>query len=319
MHPGTVAALLAVLVCLLGGEARADAGAELAQACYNAVNAGKLELACRVCEEAVAANDEAHAKSSALMNLGRCEESRGRLVRAVGHYRDARALMQDDDVRADTVDGRIDALAPRIGRLELGWGEVPADAELRIDGEAVSGRPAEVPIDPGERSVTVTAPGRQEHQETLSVADGATVSLALRLGPPLPEPVPAPDPTHADDGAGDGQRIAALVVGGFGVLGLVAFGVTGGLVLDRQATVDEHCPEVDDGPRRCVDDAGVEAADEGKTLGIVNAVSLGIGLAAIGAALVLFLTAPDDEVAGAPDVGLAIGPDGAGLSFGAPF
>jgi hypothetical protein len=277
---------------------------ELLQACFNAVNAGTYDLACQLCEKATA-ETSGPSRDVARINLARCEESRGHLVRALEHYRTVRGGMSADDDRRVAIDERIAAIIPRIAHLRLDWSGAAAGVELLVDGAVVSGRPAQIDLDPGEHTAVVRLAGHDAATSALTAADGATLDLLVQPGPETPM---APEP-----GPGT-QWIAGWVVGGIGVLGIVAFAVTGGLVLDRQATVDELCPERADGRRVCSEAAGVEAADEGKVLGVVNAVSLGVGGAGLAAGLLLLLTAPDDTV-----VGVDVDSRGAMIQVGARF
>jgi hypothetical protein len=75
---------------------------------------------------------------------------------------------------------------------------------------------------------------------------------------------------------------------GVGGAALVVWGVTGGLYLAEQDTVESEC----DAEHLC-SQAGLDAADTANTLGIVNTVALFGGIALVGAGLAVALTAPD--------------------------
>jgi hypothetical protein len=82
------------------------------------------------------------------------------------------------------------------------------------------------------------------------------------------------------------------VLGGVGVAGLVAAGVTGALVIGGDARVDDHCPD-----KLCTAE-GRRDIDAQKPLLIGNAVAWGIGLASLGAGVTLVLTHPADKRVG---------------------
>jgi hypothetical protein len=58
------------------------------------------------------------------------------------------------------------------------------------------------------------------------------------------------------------------------------------LVLERKSTVDQNCTD-----HQC-NQAGLDAAESGKTLGVVTTVGLLTGAVGLGAATYLFLSAP---------------------------
>ena len=105
-----------------------------------------------------------------------------------------------------------------------------------------------------------------------------------------------------NDDAGSSQRTLAYVAGGIGLAGLVVGAVTGVLVLDRKATVDDECRG------HVCSKEGKEAADSGQTLATVSTIAFGVGLAGIATGVTLILTAPDDR-----------GRAGAWLSVTQPF
>lgn len=275
---------------------------QLIEACFNAVNADS-KSACSLCQEA-ADRTTGPSKTVALINLARCEAARGRPAHALATYRQVRSLLDANDERVIPIDAQIAELEGRVGRLRFDWTAVPPAADVRLDEEPLAARPAELEVASGTRTVVVRVAGHEPHTISAEVAPRGAADVVLVVGRELPRPVPrrAADPgTHP-------QRIAGFIVGGLGVAGAISFGITGALALDRQATVDELCPE--EQGRVCRDPAGVDAADEGKTLNIVNAVSLAVGAAALATGLVLVLTAPDAE-----SVGVALVPQGAGFAL----
>ena len=81
--------------------------------------------------------------------------------------------------------------------------------------------------------------------------------------------------------------IAGLTLAGVGGASLIASAVTGGLFMSSKSTVDERCID-----GRC-DQDGIDAANRGETLALVNTVTLAGGLAVGGVgALLAILDAP---------------------------
>lgn len=300
-------ALLALVILHLSSTALADEEA-LVQACYEAVNSGS-DAACGLCQTAVDGTSGG-ARTVAQINLARCEEGRGHLVRALEVYRGARATLPANDDRRVAVDERITSLEARIVRLRLDWSQAPAGATLILDNDTVKGRPEEMAVDPGAHRIVVRMEGHQDAERAIDVAAGAREVIAVAAG----APVSSPRATTPGDSGPSEQKIAAYAVGAVGIAGIIAFAITGGLVLHQQSIVDEFCPEGDDERRVCTDPRGLEAADTGKTLNIVNGVSLGVGVAGLATGLILFFTA-DDEAA----VSVDASPHGAWIGYRARF
>jgi hypothetical protein len=82
------------------------------------------------------------------------------------------------------------------------------------------------------------------------------------------------------------------VSGAVGLLGLLTAGAFGYLVLDAKSTVDDDC----DAAKRCGED-GLDAAEAGKTYGVLTTVGLAVGAVGLGLGSYLVLSAspPDDQ------------------------
>ena len=136
------------------------------------------------------------------------------------------------------------------------------------------------------------------------------------VGPVKPaEPVAPPS-----GGRGSTQRTAAFVIGGVGVAGLGLGAVMGGLMLAKKGAVASGCVDTRPGEAVC-DSAGKAAAEAGKTFGLISTIGFVAGLAGVGTAVVLFVTAPAKPAkASALHIGiLHAGPDGAVAGLGGRF
>ena len=90
-------------------------------------------------------------------------------------------------------------------------------------------------------------------------------------------------------------------------------------MLSKKSTVEEHCEN-----DICSDQAGVDAADAGRTLSTVSTITFAVGAAGIGAGLVLLLTTGggDSSSGGAaPSVALlpSVSPLGGGVRLVGTF
>jgi hypothetical protein len=193
------------------------------------------------------------------------------------------------------------ALEPRLPAVIL---EVEPDGALvRIDGIDVPAAALGVKrfVDPGERVVEASAAGHVAQRRTIRIAEGQVETVRIAL-----EPVAVSPPEPSDQGSG--MRTAGIVIGSVGLASLVAAAVTGAMYLDRKAIVDERCVSVEGG-RQCPHPEGVTAAEEGRTLGLVNSITLPAGVAAVGVGAILFFVAPREDVTVTP----MAGPEAGGL------
>jgi hypothetical protein len=126
--------------------------------------------------------------------------------------------------------------------------------------------------------VIVAAPGRETTRTEVIVAEGASPSIEVRAG----ALVAGPDMPSQPAGS---HRTAGWVVGGIGVVGLGVGVVAGVLTLDRKSTVDANC----NADKRC-NQAGYDAAQSGKTLGMITTAGLVAGAIGVGVGAYLLLS-----------------------------
>ncbi len=243
-----------------------------------------------------------------LLNLANCYEKLGRTATAWATYREA-ASAANAAGRADYVASaqrHADALAPHLAKLTTTVAQPVDGLQVRRDGVDVAraewGVP--IPVDAGSHNLEASAPGFKPWSSSVDVAqDGAQVSVAvpaLEAAPvtaptptpgsaPAPTPAPAPAPPPAAEGSpGAGQRIAAVVVGGVGVVGLGLSGVFAVLAKNKYNDSLQNCPT---SPNVCTQD-GVNARNDALTDGNIASVAFGVGAAALVGGVVLWLTAP---------------------------
>ncbi|HZO13569.1 MAG TPA: hypothetical protein VFB62_09925 [Polyangiaceae bacterium] len=293
--------LLLVLLLLasraLGQES--ERAVELFEACRAAKAENDLERACALCRESY----ELSRSVGPLLNLADCEEQRGRTATALEHWRASLTLLEAEDPRSELARTQVSALEARVPTVTLTW--PPTEVSLSVDGAPVAGKPATLRLDPGTHALRVLGPGREPVEHRLVLADGDKKSIVLAPGAVRGPPKSPPEETTPSANRADVQRAAGWTVGAIGAASLVVFAVTGVIILDRQATVDDLCDET---TRTCTDARGVDAAEEGRTLNVVNAVALAVGIAGLGTGLVVLLTAPED-------VDIAVSPTGARLRW----
>jgi hypothetical protein len=268
-----------------------------------------------------------------LMNWADCEEQRGHLATAWEAWRASMDMLAADDRRQAFSKERADALEPRLPRivLRLAPGS-PEGTRVQRDkvelGAASLGTP--LPVDPGAHLVVVRAPGRAEARYSVTVREGEVKEVALTAGAETaggngsslsPTKTDAKGSTrstasHPDASGSPTRRTLGLAMGGVGIAGLVAAGVTGAFVIDRAGVVERDCPE-----SQCTTTEGYDAAQTTKTLLVINAISWGVGIVGLGAGMYLFLSSGSTPPPKAQSAALSpiVSPSGGGVSLRARF
>lgn len=259
--------------------------------------------------EAFAGSNEADPSPGTQINLAICNEKQGKLATAWGWYRTAAGLADQRGQKERAEGARNDAarLEKSLRKLVITVKDPTPGIAVVRDGTAVPSAVIgkEVPIDPGEHVIEVTAKGKRPWQTKVTLAPGPGVD---RIEVPMLEDAPEDKPNPGDPGYippviatsdGTGQRTAGLVVGGAGIL---SFLVAGGLFVLAGNEADKR-----DEFRRKQDDASVagkaddaasfgraaesrnEAAENNQLIGIL---CVGGGVVLLGVGAVLFFTAP---------------------------
>ena len=155
----------------------------LAGNCKDAV--GKLELSQKI--------DPA---SGTAFNLGKCYEQLGRTASAYGAYSEAAGLarVKVNEERRKDAEERMIALEPLLPKIQIHVASPPNGLAISIDGKPVAAGAvgAALPVDPGNREIQVSAPGKKPWKTSVLVASqpGTTpVDVpALEDVPPPPPP-----------------------------------------------------------------------------------------------------------------------------------
>jgi serine/threonine-protein kinase len=228
-----------------------------------------------------------------LIYLAECYEKNGQLASAWGSFREAEELaLKRGDERAEHARSRATALEPRLSYLVI---EVSSAArvpglELLRDGAPIA--PvlwgARAAIDVGNHRITARAAGRKPWQQDL-VITGEASSATITVPVLVPEPT-SPAGPGATASPGTSQRIAAIAVGGLGVVGV---GVGGFFGLSAQSSLSDSnslCNE-----NNYCTPYGAELRDSAESKALVATIATGVGVAALVTAGVLWFTAPKSE------------------------
>lgn len=278
------------------------------------LDAGKVAEACAKLE----ASNRMDPAVGTLLNLGDCNERRGRVASAWGNYRAAEslALTRKDTNRAEFAKKKADAIQPKLATLTIVVAQAEPGLKISRDGTTVDdgawGTP--IPVDPGPHVVEANAPGKKSVTLKVTVPEGAPSANTVKVEPLVAESAtPDSPPEHEEQKKNVVKEpffTTNRVVGFTGIgVGAVAFGIGGVLALQAKSAwndVSNHC----DTDNAC-DAQGLQVNQDARNKGNVATVLIVAGLvaAAAGAACLLFWPKP------APPKSSGLQWHGAGLAF----
>lgn len=278
------------------------------------MQAGNFEKGCPALRESYRLDP----RIGTLFTLAECEAKWGRIATAVAHYSNfltqVAAMPQGQRIkqkeREKIAQDKKDELSPQVPELTLTLpDDAPQGTVVKRNGVTLAAPSLGValPVDPGEQVITTQAPGGDITEKKVTIEKGQRMTVKLVVSPPEPGSE-GPEGGGAGVGAGSGsgsgsgpgggapvdsgsgQRIAAFIVGGVGVAGLAVGGIMGGLTLAKRGELDKAGCFDDD---VCNSGQTVqEDLDQAKLFGWVSTVGFGVGVAGLGVATVLLLTAP---------------------------
>jgi hypothetical protein len=239
-----------------------------------------------------------------LFTLAECEAKRGRVATALSLYDDYLSQydrlppdkqQQQGQRRAIAIEQRR-MLAPQVALLTLLLAPTapPATKVLRDDHEvAAAAIGLALPVDPGTHVITIREPGRPPYRLEVTVEAKQKKLLTLPRAPEAP--------------LLSNQRIAAVVAGSVGVVGLLVGAVAGGLTLAKKSTINANCDFAGD-PGGC-NPTGLSASTTAKTLSYVSTAGFVIGGVGVAAGLTIWFTDKSraDASAGYVRPGVSVG------------
>ncbi len=274
-----------LLAALAGAKVASADETPLAEALFQrgiaAMEQGDIAAACPLLAE----SQRLDPGGGTLLNLALCYEREGRLATAWARYREALALAHRDGRldRAAFAESHLRAIEPRVPQLSVVLRAPAPGARLLVDGvdagSLVLGSP--VPVDPGERSVTVSAPGRRPFSAKVRLEPGESKVVEV---PALTVAVgvePGAEKAPARSGVRRTLGYAGLGVGG---AGLLTAAVLGALAIGAESTADSACP----GAGACSDPRGLDASARARSLSTGATISvIGGGALVLGGVLLL--------------------------------
>jgi hypothetical protein len=253
-----------------------------------------------------------------LRNHAECEEQ-------LGHYASSRRAWLDikralltapNDPKYEGWDkdaeDAANRLKPKVAvvtvdvQMKIGDTKKPANeksgVELLINGETVASNLIGAPLerDPGQYTIRVQAadaPQPVEQGIALAAGDNKKVTLEITRVPkePAKESGAAVDPGYPHDGdkGGSGTRTIGWIAIGVGAASLVGSGITFLLYNGAKSDLEEACgADFENTCPRSKEAERNDAVDQGKLMGTLSPVFLGVGVVGIGAGVALLLTSP---------------------------
>jgi hypothetical protein len=293
-------ATYAAPACAEGSSDRVAAAQALFDRARELMIAGHYGDACPKLEE----SQRLDPASGTLLNLADCYEHQGRLASAWLKFLEAAAASRAgaNVDRETTARDRAAALAGKVPKFVIKVsGDPTPGLEVRRDGEVVERNQWGVPLaaDPGEHTISASAPGRSPWRTTATLKAADTTAIAVVI-PELARTATPPEATleaRAAQPLGT-QRLFAIAATGAGVVGMALGTVFALQSKSKHDDADRFC----NGPA-CFDQRGVDLGEEAKQAGNVATIAFTAGALAVAGGALLWFTAP----ARTPAAGIGLG------------
>lgn len=245
------AAALAAAACLvtLAPRASAQVGKEgiaegLFQEGKKLFDQGSVSAACQKFKASL----DTDKTLGTLIALAACHEKEGKTASAWAGFTEAAALAKKEGKPEQEAfaRGRIPALEKQLARMTLTAAKVDG-LEIKIDGVAVplEGLGSALPVDPGERNVEASAPGRKSWSQKVNVAaatSSTTVAIPeLEVDPNAPKGDRVVIINNEQKGTDSTKLIVGAAVAGVGAIGVgVGLYLWQGVAVPKESDANEN-------------------------------------------------------------------------------
>jgi hypothetical protein len=228
-----------------------------------------------------------------LIQLERRVEAHASLMDAISEARSGSGARYEQT--ASTATEELRQLEQKLAIISLRIDDPTGSASLHVGEREIAREAWEEPIvaEPGAIEIALVGPEGQRDVKQLAMTGGSAATLAMLIPEHAPVPVAEaptlPVITASNAGTGSSSRSSGLrplgyAAIGVGAVGIVAFGVLGALSNAQFAKLDAACPD------RAQCGANLrEHATLGQTYQTLANVSLGVGVAALAAGIVLWV------------------------------
>jgi hypothetical protein len=207
------------------------------------------------------------------------------------------------------------------------------DVRVSVDGAPLTTKldGAAVPLNPGPHAFHLELADGTSADKQVMVREGEkdqSVAVVLKPAGALEAPqvqppsapatalLPAPPPADATSRGLGGLRIAALVVGGAGVVGVGVGSYFGLVAMSKKRDSDAQCPGGATGP---CSGSGVSSSKDAESAGNASTIAFAVGLAALAGGAVLWFVAPSSPRTAGVSVGAGLAAGGPTVSLGGRF
>jgi hypothetical protein len=273
-------------------------------------------------QECVAANESAQD----LQHAGKLREARARLAVCIADTCPG-AVREDCGQRLADVDRSIPTIV--FDAKDAAGNDVSA-VRVSMDGQALADKLVGTPIavDPGEHKFVFEVQGAPPVSKVLVLHEGERnrrEKVVIALGGHAAQPAPAEattDQVEVRSEDGKNRRLAGLVVGGVGAVGVIVGGIAG---IASKYTYDgamkNNCGSALPGgnqPATVCNQDGVDAVDRAKKEASIATVGMLGGAVLLGVGAYLYFTAPKENAATVA-VAPSLGPGAATLTVRGSF
>jgi hypothetical protein len=259
---------------------------------------GKLVESCAKFHESLSFNPHA---IGTLLNVAICEEKLGKIASALSHFTEARDRARESnlDQHRKVAEEHIATLTADVPHMTITLTETVAETKILVDDHAVSIEDAaNLAVDPGQRTIVVTAPDRVPYETKVSIDKGERKSVTIpKLAPPVKNV----------------RRIIAVGVGAAGIATLGTAIAIGYYEKGRYNDQFQGSPPNCDPDTKLCNEIGLSKTHSAQHVGTIATWTGVVGVVAIAAGGVLWFTSPtkaERTVAVVPTVT----PDSAGLA-----
>jgi len=293
-----------LVVAVLGARAHADSKIEEADKLFAeglALRDTNLKQSCEKFQASFEKNPQA---IGTLMNVALCDEKFGKIASAVAKFSEAADRAREGNLPEylEEADKHIKALTPDLAKVTVKFlTKAPSGTKVLVGEQVIAmsliEANKEIPVDPGELVIVVSAPGRLAYETKMMIGKKEVKSIEV---PELKEGVTVKSSRRT-------IGLITTISGG----ATIATAVVLGLVARSRYKSDDAIGACTDGVCPAEAQTKVENA---RQLGTVGTVVGAIGLAATGVGLYLWLTAPKESNEPKLTVLPTVGPDTAGLA-----
>lgn len=286
-----------LLLCVSFGVASAETPQEKADRLFaegrKALTAEDPKKACELFEEAIKLDVTA---TGTMLNLGLCYEKLQKYASSLYWFRKAQAAAFENKLSDyEAAAKEHTALnAPKVSVLSLTVVGAP-DADIRLDGKKVE--PTEygrVEVDAGTHELVSRATGKKKVIQTLSISESESKAITVEFKE-------AAVAEYIDRGAG--RRKGAIILGAAGLATLAGVGIYG--FIEKKNYEDPMAMDFEDAQKR---------------LRYIGTGLFVVGLGAVVAGTILYLTAPGKEqVSDGTAFAPVLSPDQVGVAFSGHF